>query len=307
MALLFACPYCKTETMIDDAYVGQSGPCAVCGRIVTIPQQRTATQLPGVTQTKPPAQTSNVIMLIALVIGSLFAGAAVIGITVAIVAPSLAVARVAAYKTQSANNLTLIAQALDQYHLKHGRYPPAYVTDKTGKPMHSWRVLILPELGYYDIYRQYDFNLPWDQGVNATLVTRMPPVFAAPGDDGATISKETSYLAVIGPDTMFPGANQSRTREEVSDGVSGTILIVESTGSGICWMEPKDLEVKKMNYSINGATNGCIRGEHPDGAGVVMVDGKSRFLSKDEAPEFVEAMLTVNKGDAVPLEIVNAP
>ena len=307
MALLFACPYCKTETMIDDAYVGQSGPCAICGRIVAVPQQQVPTKTPGVVMAKPPAQTGQIIMLIAVVIGSLFAGAAVIGITVAIVAPALATARVAAYKTQSGSNLEQIAQALEQYHVKHGSYPPAITTDKNGKPMHSWRVLILQELGYHQLYRQYDFNQPWDQGVNATLVMQMPEVFAAPGDDAARISKETSYMVVVGRETMFPGPNKSRTRDQATDGISSTVLVVESSRSGVCWMEPKDLDAQKMNYTVNGAPSGCIRGEHPDGASVVMVDGKARFLSKDEAAEFVEALLTAAKGDAAPMEILGTP
>jgi hypothetical protein len=33
-----------------------------------------------------------------------------------------------------------------QYHC----FPPAYIPDKDGKPMHSWRVLMLPYLQYKD-------------------------------------------------------------------------------------------------------------------------------------------------------------
>src|SRR5271163_108233 len=39
-----------------------------------------------------------------------------------------------------------IAVALHNYHDTYGSFPPAYVADETGKPMHSWRVLILPFL-----------------------------------------------------------------------------------------------------------------------------------------------------------------
>jgi Protein of unknown function (DUF1559) len=32
------------------------------------------------------------------------------------------------------------------YHDTYGRFPPAYIADHDGRPMHSWRVLILPLL-----------------------------------------------------------------------------------------------------------------------------------------------------------------
>ena len=60
------------------------------------------------------------------------------------------------------NNLRQIALALQSYHQANGCFPPAYVADKNGKPMHSWRVLILPYLGFDDLYKAYDFTEPWD-------------------------------------------------------------------------------------------------------------------------------------------------
>ena len=44
------------------------------------------------------------------------------------------------------NNLYQITLALESYHQTNGRFPPAYIADKNGKPMYSWRVLILPFL-----------------------------------------------------------------------------------------------------------------------------------------------------------------
>ena len=44
------------------------------------------------------------------------------------------------------NNMKQIALALHHYHDAFGAFPPAYVPDEDGRPMHSWRVLILPFL-----------------------------------------------------------------------------------------------------------------------------------------------------------------
>ena len=39
-----------------------------------------------------------------------------------------------------------IIVALHNYHDEHGSFPPAYVSDESGRPLYSWRVLILPYL-----------------------------------------------------------------------------------------------------------------------------------------------------------------
>ena len=44
------------------------------------------------------------------------------------------------------DHLHAIGSANARYVKVHGHYPPAYVTDEHGTPMHSWRVLILPYL-----------------------------------------------------------------------------------------------------------------------------------------------------------------
>jgi hypothetical protein len=37
MPFLFTCPHCGAKTSVAEQYAGQSGPCAGCGRTVTIP------------------------------------------------------------------------------------------------------------------------------------------------------------------------------------------------------------------------------------------------------------------------------
>ena len=46
-----------------------------------------------------------------------------------------------------------IVMAIEEYKGKNGHYPPAYIADGNGKPLHSWRVLILPFLGYDGLYK----------------------------------------------------------------------------------------------------------------------------------------------------------
>jgi len=44
--------------------------------------------------------------------------------------------------------------AVANYHDSHGQFPPPYIAEADGKPMHSWRVLILPYLEHGELYDQ---------------------------------------------------------------------------------------------------------------------------------------------------------
>lgn len=52
------------------------------------------------------------------------------------------------------NNLRQIVVALHNYHDVYGSFPPAYIADKSGRPMHSWRVLVLPFMEQTLLYNQ---------------------------------------------------------------------------------------------------------------------------------------------------------
>src|SRR5579872_1042254 len=83
------------------------------------------------------------------------------GILAGFTLPAIQAAREAARRAQCANNLKMIGLALAQYESQYGRFPPAYIADADGKPMHSWRVLILPYLDEESLYSEYDFSEPW--------------------------------------------------------------------------------------------------------------------------------------------------
>jgi hypothetical protein len=96
--------------------------------------------------------------------------------------------------------------------------------------MHSWRVLLLPYLGYEDLYAQYNFEEPWDGPNNSRLADRMPQVYALHGEyeEGKTI---TNYLSVVGAETAWP-TDRKLSEMDVKDGVSRTIAIVETMAPG---------------------------------------------------------------------------
>src|SRR5438067_2250340 len=62
----------------------------------------------------------------------------------------------------SRNHLLQIGLALHRYYQAHGGLPPAAVQSKDGRPLYSWRVLVLPYLEEQALYEQFDLDEPWD-------------------------------------------------------------------------------------------------------------------------------------------------
>ena len=196
------------------------------------------------------------------------------------------------------NNLKLIGLALHNYHDQHGCFPPPFLADDQDRPIHSWRVLLLPYLEQEVVYEQYRFDEPWDGPNNGKLAELAIPAFTCPDARGET-STMTSYLAVIGPETAWPGANQSTVLADCLDGTANTLLVVEVADSGIHWMEPRDLHVLQMAPAVNPKAGQGISGPHRRGAWVCMADGSVRFLPESISREELEALLTIAGAEPV--------
>jgi hypothetical protein len=140
----------------------------------------------------------------------------------------------------SVRNLHSIRIALQTYQQQNGTLPPAYVCDSSGVPIHSWRVLILPQLGYFDLYRRYDFSEPWNSSHNLIVAAEMPVEYRCQFDPRDT-DNHTHYLAVVGAGTVWPGARAARVAAD-----DQRIMVLQVAGSNIVWSEPSDLPLASI-------------------------------------------------------------
>src|SRR5262249_29134097 len=123
-------------------------------------------------------------------------------------------------------NLMQLARAMHAYVDVHGRFPPAAVTDKDGKPLLSWRVLLLPYLDQKELYKEFKLDEPWDSAHNRKLLAKAPAVFLpVRGTGGAADS--TFFQVFTGKGTMFEGREGVRI-EDITDGTVTTVLITEA-------------------------------------------------------------------------------
>lgn len=187
------------------------------------------------------AKTIIIVVLVVLVVMALACG----GVLVALLLPAVQSARTAARAMQSSNNLKQIALALHNYHDTHGTFPPAYLADENGQPMHSWRVLILPYVEAQHVYRQYDFDQPWDSPANLQVAEMMPAVYASPFLDAAEHPTRTPYVAVVGPNTAI-NSERGVAFREVLNGLSNVVLATEDYQRPVVWTQPIDLSPQQF-------------------------------------------------------------
>src|SRR4051794_32826384 len=81
----------------------------------------------------------------------------------------------AAHKA-SAESLKELAIAFHNYASAHNEFPPAAVVGPDGKPLYSWRVVILPYLGEKKLYDEFRPGEAWDGPNNKKLLAKMPKV-----------------------------------------------------------------------------------------------------------------------------------
>jgi prepilin-type N-terminal cleavage/methylation domain-containing protein len=217
---------------------------------------------------------------------------AIIGVLIGLLLPAVQAAREAARRMQCSNNLKQIGLALHNYaDTYNNTFPPAYTTDKSGKPGLSWRVLILPYLEEQDLYKQFHLDEPWDSEHNKALVAKIPRVYVSPNYAGPP--GRTNYLGIGGERGVLGGKN-GVSFAQIIDGSSNTIMVVEaSNASAVEWTKPDPFVPDTAN-----PTKG-LTGLRPGGFNALFADASVRFIAEKITPQLLNALFTYNGGEAV--------
>jgi len=244
------------------------------------------------------SSTSKIIIIILSVLCVFFMVCA--GGLALLLLPALQSGREAARQTMCSNHLKMIGLAMHNYHDTYRTFPAAVITDEEGRPMRSWRVALLPFMDQRSLYEQYDFNEPWDSPKNRGLLEFFPSEYCCPSDE-VSGPQETSYVMIVGEGTTGGIPNQGVRTRDIEDGSSRTILAIEVGGSGIPWMEPRDMTVEEAVAYITNPSASKFTHSHRGGVNVVMADGSAEFLPESIDPETVRRLLTIDDGQVVRL------
>lgn len=170
-----------------------------------------------------------------------------------------------------------IGLALRSYHQHYGCFPPAHLCDKDGKPLNSWRTLIVHNYWYSFRDSGYDLTHPWNAPKNAGLKLDDYPIrgYRCPSE-GDSRSPLTDYVAIVGSNTMWPGCQPAKQAADGSD--KDKILVIEVMNSDIRWVEPRDLTLEQALDAIQPKQGIGIGSRHRDGIHYVTVGGDVRTL-----------------------------
>lgn len=217
---------------------------------------------------------------------------AIVGVLIIFFLPPVTRGREAARRTQCKNNLKQIGLALYIYQDDYGSFPPAYTVDEMGRPLHSWRTLLLPYLEQPALYGQIDLSKPWNDPVNAAAFETLVPSFQCPA---ANIPKNhTTYLGVAGEDSCFHGSS-SKAIADITDGTSNTLIVVEvPPDRSVPWMCPQDANEALIIGSGDGS-----KFAHTGGFQALLADGSARFISANIDRSTLKALLTTSGNEVV--------
>jgi hypothetical protein len=204
--------------------------------------------------------------------------------------PAVERARNDARRSHSAGQLSQLRVALHNYADTHGTYPPAYLADEDGRPMHSWRVLILPFISEEALWEQYDFDLPWNDPHNLKVARKMPSSFRSPFSPDDHDQGLTPYLAITGPDTVL-GETEGRSPASLGDEAAHKLAVVQYEGQPVFWTEPTDITPQRILAEYSQ-----IMDNSSQGINVMVLDHTIIFVQADTPREDLEAGFYVGDG-----------
>lgn len=294
---------------VEERFAGQRGPCAVCAKTISIPLTdgtpaaeptaiTTASKKYDIAGGSRRISVGSILLVLSLCFGGVVMLAICGGGIFNFGIPAIRQATVTAKNQNSLDHLQRISDALDTYHIEHGTYPPPYFTDKNGKPTHSWRVMILPQLGYSDIYGLYNFEEAWDSPSNLNVLHQMPYEYQS-FNERNPFQGQTRFVVITSKDSMFP-PGESVSDDDVSDDEQTVLLVVELNGATIEWTNPNKEIRKSVNPLIiqndpdnTAGLTGTISGN------VVMVNGDTHTLPDDTGTQLMKDMSNRDGGEDI--------
>ena len=228
-----------------------------------------------------------------------------------------------ALRKPSVDQLLKIGVAFQLFRQEHdGKLPPAFTLSEpkdgeSAKPLHSWRVLLLPYLGETELFAKIHLNEPWDSEWNSQFHAQCPAIFqfeplefetsGAFGSRQASSALtpvpapgETNCSVILGDETLFNSSGTGINTADLSAGQPEReiqrMVLVTVRAQPVNWMKP-DGELtaeellrsgnelhfsenpdEEMTESANAAQGEGLRGSIP----VFFLDGSQEVLFTEQ-------------------------
>ncbi len=173
---------------------------------------------------------------------------AIIAILIALLLPAVQQAREAARRTQCKNNLKQIGLGLHNYLSSHNVFPPGVLGDNgsvaANQLLHTWMTQLLPYLDQTPLHSTYDFNVRFDNPLNATVVATRLATYACPSVRGDSSTGPFALTHFVGNSGSLPANNDGMLYplskiefRDVVDGTSSTFFVGEAAYSLGGWAQ----------------------------------------------------------------------
>jgi prepilin-type N-terminal cleavage/methylation domain-containing protein/prepilin-type processing-associated H-X9-DG protein len=220
----------------------------------------------------------------------------IIGILGSLILPAVQSSRESSRRNRCLNNLKQIGFGIQNFHNSFCRLPCSEPLAADGTPQpHGWAIYAMPYLEQQSLYDRYQFDKPWSDQANVPVVhlrvanlecpaasnaTRLdfaaPPSIdgiAAVSDYGALTHVDQRLLAAGLVDRVGAGAMPKRSQStftHIKDGLSNTLLLIESAGRPQVWQKSTALGAAPATRVFGGgwaspATDLALLGSSPDG------------------------------------------
>ena len=207
----------------------------------------------------------------------------------------------------SPRKLKQLGLAMNNYHDLHATYPPdngnnlSTWFDASGKPYLSWRVFLLPQLGFQSLFDKFHLDEPWDSPNNLPLAAEMPEAFRSRGVTAG--SGLTAFKVISGQGAYSMNLHSRHSISMITDGTSNTLAVIElPSTSSVTWTRPDG------DIAFNPANPlGSVGPIPAAGLWTVMFDGYVHHLSPQITPANFAAIATWQNGEFLgPAETSNA-
>jgi prepilin-type processing-associated H-X9-DG protein len=212
---------------------------------------------------------------------------AIIVLLVCLMLPAVRTAREPARRNQCMSQMRQMGLALLNHAETRGGLSPAYTTDSDGKPLHSWRTQLLPNLEGRNLYESIDLAKSWDDPANAEAKTTNVDGYQCPSK--RELNNRTTYLAIVTPNSCFR-ATEPGSLSDIIDGAARTMMVIEVfEDHAVPWMSPFDADEKGfMEY----------RGSRHDRVfGALFADGHVEMMRDDISADVLRKLISIAGND----------
>ena len=223
----------------------------------------------------------------------------VVGLGATLLLPATNASRESGRRMVCDLNLRQIGLALLNYENARGAFPPLYTVDENGKPLHSWRVLLLPFLDYNVFYKAIRLDEPWDSDHNSQFHDVIVGIYSCQSNPLCKPGNDCTYSAIAGG-ILVPGTEKARTLDYLAtnNGTSYTLALIE-VKEPFCWMDPTaDVTLKDLGKGINAPDSRC-GSFHPGGCMACFCDGSVRHLSQTMDTKTLQALGNPDSSDII--------